>query len=128
MDRSRTIVVRKNEAVIPPGPPTPGMDRRQLLEDGNVWAGSVRTDPGLAGGWHHHGDRDSYIYVVSGRIGIDFGPGGREHVDATAGDLIVNPAHLVHRETTPPDEAVEAFVIRFGSGPANVNVDGPEPE
>lgn len=128
MERDRSIVVRLADGVMPPGPPTAGMDRRQLLEHGDRWVGWARTDAGLAGGWHHHGDRDSYVYVLRGAVRIEFGPGGRDQVTAQAGDLVFNPAHLVHREVTEADEPAELFVVRIGSGPLNVNVDGPDPE
>jgi uncharacterized RmlC-like cupin family protein len=119
-------VVRAAEAMPPPGPQTPGMDRRQLLEDGDVWLGWVRTDPGVAGGWHHHGERESYVYVLSGSVTLEYGRDGGERITATAGDVIFNPAHLVHREITGDDGPAEALVVRIGSGPLNVNVDSPE--
>jgi uncharacterized RmlC-like cupin family protein len=104
------------------------MDRRELLDDGERWVGWVETEPGIAGGWHHHGDRHSYVYVVRGTVTIEFGPGGRESVTAGAGDLIFNPARMVHREITGPGEPAEVFIVRVGPGPLNVNVDGPDPE
>lgn len=125
MDQMRPIVVAAGEGV--PAPPTAGMERRTLLEGPGAWAGWVRTDRGVAGGWHHHGDHDSYIYVLTGSLTIDFGPGGAESVRAGAGDFIFNPARIVHRETTGPDAEVEAFVVRVGDGPLVVNVDAPEP-
>jgi uncharacterized RmlC-like cupin family protein len=128
MDRSRPTVLRADAAPVPPGPPTPGMDRRELMGDDAVWAGWVRTEADLAGGWHHHGDRDSYIYMLRGTVVIEFGPGGRERVDANAGDFVFNPARMVHREVTGGGEPAELFVVRVGSGPQNVNVDGPDPE
>ena len=87
----------------------------------------MRTDTGLAGGWHHHGDRETYVYVLRGALTIEFGPGGRERINAGAGDVIYNPSRMVHREVTSPDGPAEAFVIRVGSGPQNVNVEGPDP-
>jgi hypothetical protein len=32
----------------------------------------------------------------------------------------------VHRETTGPGEGATAFLVRLGTGPQNVNVDGPD--
>ena len=98
------------------------MDRRELLVDGERWMGWVRTDPGLAGGWHHHGDRASYVYVLHGSITIEYAD-GPPSVTASAGDVVYNPPHLVHREITGPGEPAEAFVVRIGPGPLNVNVD-----
>ena len=119
------VVVGPGEAR--PGPATPGMERRELFAHEGRWAGWVRTDAGVAGGWHHHGDHDSYIYVLRGSLTIDFGPGGGDSVRATAGDFIFNPARLVHRETTSAGSDVEAFLVRVGTGPQLVNVDGPDP-
>jgi uncharacterized RmlC-like cupin family protein len=127
MDERRPTVIRSRDVPAPPGPPTPGMDRRQLLDDGDRWIGWVRTDAGVAGGWHHHGDRDSYVYVISGSIDIEFGSGGRERVTAGPGDVVVNPREVVHREVTGPDGPAELFVVRVGPGPLTVNVDGPDP-
>jgi uncharacterized RmlC-like cupin family protein len=126
VEHVRPIVIRADQGTIAPGPPTPGMERRQIMEGGTTWVGWARTEPGLAGGWHHHGDRDTYVYVVSGDLSIDYGPGGREHVEATAGDMIFNPARMVHRETTGAQPA-EVFLVRVGTGPQTVNVDGPDP-
>jgi uncharacterized RmlC-like cupin family protein len=127
MDQLRPIVIRADQGPPAPGPSTPGMDRRQIMDRADTWVGWVRTEPGLAGGWHHHGDRDSFVYVLSGAVTIDYGPAGREHVRATAGDTIFNPARMVHRETTG-EEPAEFFVVRVGAGPQNVNVDGPDPD
>jgi uncharacterized RmlC-like cupin family protein len=102
------------------------MDRRLLFDHEDRWVGWVRTDAGLAGGWHHHGARDSYIYVLRGRVTIEYGPAGRQQVTAVAGDFIFNPARMVHREITAPDDPAEFFVVRVGTGPQNVNVDGPD--
>jgi uncharacterized RmlC-like cupin family protein len=100
------------------------MDRRQLLDHDDCWVGWVRTDAGLAGGWHHHGARDSYIYVLRGSVTIEWGDAGREQVTAVAGDFIFNSAGMVHREITAPGEPADLFVVRVGTGPQNFNVDG----
>jgi uncharacterized RmlC-like cupin family protein len=127
MGRREPIVVRPSEVPAAPGAATPGMERRPLHHDRDRWVGWVRGDAGLAGGWHHHGDRDSYIYVISGGVTIEYGPGGRKAVRAEAGDFLFNPARMIHREVTDPGQAGEFFVVRVGEGPQNVNVDGPEP-
>lgn len=127
MASDRPTVIRPVDLPPPPGPPTAGMDRRQVVDDGEHWVGWVRTDAGLAGGWHHHGERDSYIYLISGSMAIEFGPGGRERIEARAGDVIVNPRGVIHREVTGSDGDATAFVVRVGPGPLNVNVEGPDP-
>ena len=79
---------------------TPGMERQQGWSDGQVWVGTVRTQPGVATGWHHHGTYESWIHVVSGRARMEFGPGGRSVEIARPGDLIHVPGGIVHREIT----------------------------
>jgi hypothetical protein len=56
---------------------------------------------------------------------MEYGSSGAESLVGRAGDVIVNPARMVHREVTLGD-SVEAIVIRIGTGPLNVNVDGPD--
>ena len=124
MADARPIVVRPDEGTA--GPITAGMERRELFQREGAWAGWIRTDAGVAGGWHHHGDHDSYIYVLRGTLTIDYGPSGGESVRAAAGDFIFNPANVVHRETTSPDGDAEAFLVRIGIGPQLVNVAGPD--
>jgi len=65
MAQPRPILIRPGDGTLPPGPPTPGMERRQLFDHLDRWVGWVRSDDGFAGGWHHHGDRDSYIYAMA---------------------------------------------------------------
>jgi mannose-6-phosphate isomerase-like protein (cupin superfamily) len=128
VDRDRPVIVHAAEAAPAPGPVTPGMDRRQLLDDEDRWVGWVLTAAGMAGGWHHHGERDSYIFVLRGTVTVEYGPGGRERVIARPGDFVFNPGGMVHREITGPEEPAELFVVRVGTGPQTVNTDGPEPD
>jgi uncharacterized RmlC-like cupin family protein len=108
------------------GPPTPGMRREQSAETDRSWAGHVTTEAGMVSGWHHHGDYESHIYVVSGALRMESGPGGRDVIDAEPGDFIFVPPHTVHREGNPTSEDAEVIVVRAGSGEAVFNVDGPE--
>jgi uncharacterized RmlC-like cupin family protein len=102
------------------------MERREILAEGDRWIGWVKTDAGTAGGWHHHADRDSYVYVISGSVDVEFGPGGSERVTGKPGDVIVNPKGVVHREVTGPAGPAELLVVRVGPGPLTVNVEGPD--
>ncbi len=126
MTIARPIVIKPRDMPPPPGPPTPGMDRRQLFEHDDPWVGWLETQPGTAGGWHHHGDRDTYVFWTRGSLIVQFGPGGNEEITLEAGDVAFIPPQTVHREITGDGEHGEAFVIRIGSGPQNVNVDGPD--
>jgi uncharacterized RmlC-like cupin family protein len=107
------------------GSPTPGMIREEAISTERMWAGLARTDAGIASGWHHHGDHESTIYVLSGTLRMEFGPGGSEVVDAGPGDFLYVSAGAVHRESNPTDEESQLVVVRSGSGAPVVNVDGP---
>lgn len=105
---------------------TAGMRREQAIARGRLWAGQVTTAPGMVSGWHHHGDYETAIYVVTGALRMESGPGGRSVVSAEAGDFLHVPLRAVHRESNPGDDESVAVVFRAGGGVPTVNVDGPE--
>lgn len=106
---------------------TPGMVREEAVRTEGSWAGVVRTEPGMVSGWHHHGEYDTFIYVVTGSLTIESGPGGRTMVEAGGDDYIVVPRQAVHRESNRGTEESLAAVIRIGTGEPVINLDGPEP-
>jgi uncharacterized RmlC-like cupin family protein len=104
------------------------MDRREAFDDDGAWAGTVRTTEGAMTGWHVHAGHDTYLYVVSGSFVLEFGPGGRDRAEASAGDFLLIPRGLVHREgTAAGSSGVEAALVRVGAGEKVTNVEGPEP-
>jgi len=119
-------VIRSAEREIAEADATSGMVREQALAEGGVWAGLVRTAPGRPSGWHHHGEHDTYFYVDSGRVRMEFGPEGKKVVEAAPGDFVHVPKGVVHRELNPTVDEGAVILVRVGTGPAVVNVDGPE--
>lgn len=107
--------------------PTPGMRREMAFEVPGLWAGLVHTEPGASSAWHHHGGHETGIYVVRGRLRLEFGPGGHQSVEAGAGEFLHVPAGVVHRESNPDKQRSTAVIARSGSGPTTTNVDGPDP-
>ena len=118
-------VVRPTERV--EADPTPGMRRERAIDVEGLWAGLVRTAPGMTSGWHHHGDYDTSIYVASGTLRMESGPGGADIVTAHAGDFVHVPKGAIHREGNDGDRESHLVVVRAGHGPPTVNVDGPAP-
>ncbi|MEV0271460.1 cupin domain-containing protein [Hamadaea sp. NPDC050747] len=108
-----------------PGPPTAGMVREAAFTSAQTWSGLARTEPGMVSGWHHHGEYDSIIYVLSGALHIEFGPAGTDTVHAEPGDFVLVPRATVHRESNPSVQPAEMVVVRFGSGESIFNVSGP---
>jgi uncharacterized RmlC-like cupin family protein len=108
------------------GPSTLGMQRRQAFATERVWSGIVHTDSGAFSAWHHHGDHESVIYVVSGGLRLEYGAGGRDVFDAKPGEFIYIPPYSVHREGNTTEQVASIVVTRAGSGESVINVDGPD--
>jgi uncharacterized RmlC-like cupin family protein len=107
------------------GAVTPGMTREQALVTDGMWAGLVRTAPGMVSGWHHHADYETVIYVISGVLHMEFGAAGAETLDGRPGDFLYVAPGAVHRESNPSDEESHVVVVRSGSGMPVVNAEGP---
>lgn len=107
------------------GAATPGMIREEAVATDGMWAGLVRTRPGMVSGWHHHGTYETAIYVISGALRMEFGPGGAETLEGRLGDFVYVAPGAVHRESNPSDQESHIVVVRSGRGEPVVNVDGP---
>jgi len=102
------------------------MIREEAVATEAMWAGLVRTAPGVVSGWHHHGDYESVIYVNTGALVMEFGPGGRETLEARQGDFLYVAPGAIHRESNPTADESHIIVVRSGSGEAVINLDSPE--
>ena len=109
-----------------PGHSTPGMTREEAFATDAIWAGTVKTERGTVSGWHHHGDHETAIYVLSGRLVMESGPDGSQVLEAQPGDFLYVPRAAVHRESNPSQTECVAVILRAGSGEVVVNVEGPE--
>lgn len=111
---------------------TPGMERLAAIAADTVgsqglWAGVATMAPGAQSGAHHHGDCESVIYVLSGRIHFRFGERLEESAEAGPGDFIYVPPHVVHQEINASEtEAIDSIVVRSSQENVVVNVDVPE--
>jgi uncharacterized RmlC-like cupin family protein len=117
-------VIREGDLV--DADPTPGMRRQQAIGVEGLWSGQAFTEPGGVSGWHQHGVETS-IYMVRGRMRIEYGPGGGHSVEAGPGEFLHVAPGVVHRESNPGDEKSHAIVSRAGTGTVTTNVAGPQP-
>jgi len=101
------------------------MVRQEAFATDLMWSGIARTDPGMVSGWHHHGEYETTIYVLSGALRMEFGPDGSDTVEAGPGDFVYVPKGVVHRERNSSREPSELVLVRAGRGESTVNVDGP---
>jgi uncharacterized RmlC-like cupin family protein len=124
-DQSGVRVFQRAEWSEAPGPVTPGMHRLEALAEDGAWLGTVTTEPNTISGWHHHGDYETYIYVLSGAARLDtIDAGTVERHEAPAGSFIVVPRGTVHREGSASPTGVEAVLVRIGSGQVVFPVEG----
>jgi uncharacterized RmlC-like cupin family protein len=121
----RDVVVRQPSGVGVES--TSGMVRETLFSDENVWVGISQAGPAESG-WHHHGDMDTYVYILDGRSVVEYGPGGKQTAEVTAGSVVCVARGVVHRDINPGPGNLVGFLVRVGQGPDVVNVSGPDPE
>ena len=118
------VIVPPSERTGPPGEQTQGMHREQAFVGDDRWVGYITSEPGEWSGWHHHGETDTYFYVLQGGIEFEYGVEGST-VAVGSGDFCHVPKGLVHRERPRPGSRAELVRVRLGHGPTVVNVDGP---
>ena len=101
------------------------ISRRAAIDEPTLWAGLSTVSAGASTGWHHHGSNTTVFYMLSGSLTVEHGDEPPEIAVAEAGDFVVVPAGVVHREIVSDDGDVEAVVMRFGDGlgPLVVDVD-----
>ena len=99
---------------------------RETTDSTALWMGLATTPPGAVSAWHHHGDCETGIYVVSGRSRFSWGPGGTASAEVGPGDFLAVAPHAVHREEALGDEPFVVVVARGCNGVLSVDVEGPE--
>ena len=115
-------------------PQTPGMTRaaainRAMAGANRLWAGTVMIEPNAKTGPHHHGELESIIYVISGKVRMRWGAQLELFADAGPGDFIYVPPFAPHQEiNAKPDEPVMCVVVRSDQEPIVVNLDIPAAE
>ena len=103
-----------------PAPAGASFVREQILAEGKLWVGVVTTQPGAASPWHHHGDHQTYAYVLEGEATVEVAD---RRIRAEAdGSLHVIPAGLPHRELNEGSTPNKILIIRIGEGPTVVPI------
>ena len=125
-------VVRHDEM---PETQSPGVQRWQAFaedhhahdDDHQVWVGQTCNEPGQWSNWHIHPNYVTYGYELTGRLRVEYGPGGGKSIEAGPGDFVRIPPGIVHREGSLGDIQRTGIGVRIGHGPLVVEVDGPDP-
>ena len=115
-------------------PQTSGMTRPAAITHASagaskLWAGTMVVQPEAKTGPHHHGELETVLYVVKGRVRMRWGDELEFIEEAKPGDFIYLPPFVPHQEiNASQDETCEAVVVRDGQDPIVVNLDLRTPE
>ena len=115
-------------------PQTAGMTRAAAITHAKagantLWAGTMLVQPDAKTGPHHHGELETVLYVVKGRVRMRWGDQLEFSDEARAGDFIYVPPYVPHQEiNADPNNSCEAVVVRNGQEPVVVNLDLKTPE
>jgi uncharacterized RmlC-like cupin family protein len=117
-------VARK--ADLRPGQPTPGILREKAFEAEGILFSRSTVAGAVVSDWHHHGARDLYGFLISGRLRLEFGKGGEDSVDLNPGDFFHIPPGLIHRDVNlGKRRKLLVATMLIGAGPPLVSVVGP---
>lgn len=110
---------------------TPGMKREagiseKLSGSKGLWMGTGMNEPGACSAVHHHGDTESGIYILEGRIRFRWGDKLENVVDTEPGDFVFVPPHEIHSEENLDPTAPARFLLARNSQEAVV-VNVPDP-
>lgn len=105
---------------------TSGIERMQAFATDRAVIVRARAEAGVESGWHTHGDREVFGYLIEGSARFEYGRRDQKTDDIAPGDFIHVPAGLVHRDINPdPDNPQEWVLVFVGGGPVVVNVENP---
>ena len=118
-------VARKDQ--LKQGAVTPGAVRKRAFETETTTVSQTQLAGGVVSGWHHHGERHLYGFVIAGRLRLEYGKQGIDYVEVERGDFFHIPPGLVHRDVNPEKQReVTAVSIVTGPGSSVINVNGPD--
>jgi uncharacterized RmlC-like cupin family protein len=103
-----------------------GVAGHEAFHHAHGWVGFLRLEPGASSPWHHHGEWDSYAYVLAGVLRWEHGPGGDDATEIAAGGVGHMPAWMIHRDVSAGEEDLEIVLFRAGHGELTIDVAGPD--
>lgn len=109
------------------GPDTPGQLRMKALAMDGLWVGQCHvTAKDVPSQWHHHDNYDSIMYMLAGKIRVDWGAKGEQSFELNPGDYAFLGRKAIHRaQIIEATEDCRYVFVRIGEGESVVNVEGP---
>src|SRR4051812_23427964 len=83
----------------------------ELVGSEQLGVGLEILEPSVTSEPHHHGDRETGIYVVSGRLWLRWGSRLESGAELEVGDLAFLPPFLPHEEVNPSPEEAAVWVV-----------------
>ena len=83
----------------------------ELVGAEKLWIGMTVLDPGTTTGPHHHGDHETGVYVVAGRVRLRWGARLESEGELEVGDLAFLPPYLSHEEVNPSADEPAVWVV-----------------
>jgi len=84
----------------------------ELVGADRLWIGMTVLEPGAGTGPHHHGDNETGVYLVAGRLRLRWGVRLEAEAELEVGDLVFVPPRLPHEEiNASADEAAVRVVV-----------------
>ena len=110
---------------------TPGMVRQagisaMLTGSEGLWMGTAVNTPGACSAAHHHGQNESGIYILRGRVRFRWGEKLEHVLDTEPGDFVFVPPFEIHMEENL-DSAGEAELLLARNSQEAIVVNVPDP-
>ena len=112
--------------MLSPGTYTPGIMREVAFDTPSALFSRTRIPGGNISGWHHHGDRVLFGYLLEGRLTLEFGTHGSKSATIEQGDFFRIPIGLIHRDINPEKAETVVVSLLAGGGPVVVSVSDPD--
>lgn len=84
---------------------------RELVGAEKLWVGMTILEPGTRTGPHHHGDLETGVYVVAGRLRLRWGTRLESEAELEVGDLAFVPPRMPHEEVNSSMDEPAVWVV-----------------
>ncbi|KAF2212290.1 hypothetical protein CERZMDRAFT_41186 [Cercospora zeae-maydis SCOH1-5] len=125
MPEQNPVLVTPSSTLQTSGTQTDGMIRQNALVNvaSDICASRMIAKPHSASAVHHHGSENTIVFAFSGH-GTIVSEGGKKKQHLAPGDYALIPAWAEHQEVNESDEDVVWAIVRSGSEPIVVNLEG----
>jgi len=88
----------------------------ELVGADRLWIGMTVLEPGAGTGPHHHGDNETGVCLVAGRLRLRWGVRLEAEAELEVGDLVFVPPRLPHEEINASADEAAVWVVVWNAG------------